>query len=141
MPTKKHSFIGRDSEYKHLGTVSFLAGMDHMTGEIISLVRDTHKNSDFIDFLKILDDKYDKVKWIKLVLDNHSAHTSKETRMCFKATLGRFEIVFTPQTRFMAQYDRKLLWQVCPCVPERHSRKNKRLIGSTNLSVYERNKR
>lgn len=42
--------------------------------------RDTHKSSDFVDFLNILDDKYDKEKKIKIVLDNHSSHTLKETR-------------------------------------------------------------
>ncbi len=97
MPTKKHGFVGRDSEYKRLGTVSLLAGMDLMTGEIIPLVRDTHKSSDFVDFLKILDDKYDKAKKIKIVLDNHSAHTSKETRRYLEQHPGRFEFVFTPK--------------------------------------------
>ena len=42
------------------GTESLLAGMDPMTGEFISLVRNTHKSSDVIDFQKLLDDKYDK---------------------------------------------------------------------------------
>ena len=97
MPTKKHGFVGRDSEYKRLGTVSLLAGMDLMTGEIIPLVRDTHKSSDFVDFLKILDFKYDKAKKIKLVLDNHSVHTSKETRRYLEQHPGRFEFVFTPK--------------------------------------------
>lgn len=97
MPTEKHGFVGRDSEYKRLGTVSLLAGMDLMTGEIIPLVRDTHKSSDFVDFLKILDDKYDKARKIRIVLDNHSAHTSKETRSYLEEHPGRFEFVFTPK--------------------------------------------
>lgn len=96
-PTLKHGFVGRDSEYKRLGTVSLLAGMDLMTGEIISLVRDSHKSSDFVDFLKILDEKYDKDKKIKIVLDNHSAHASKETRRYLEQHPGRFEFVFTPK--------------------------------------------
>lgn len=96
-PTKKHGFVGRDSEYKRLGTVSLLAGMDLMTGEIISLVRDRHKSSDFVDFLKILDEKYSKDKKIKIVLDNHSAHSSKETRRYLEQHPGRFEFVFTPK--------------------------------------------
>lgn len=73
LPNREHGFIGRDSEYKRLGTVSLLAGMDLYTGEIIPLVRDTHKSADFIDFLKILDEKYDKDLKIRIVLDNHSA--------------------------------------------------------------------
>lgn len=96
-PTYAHGFVGRDSEYKRLGTVSLLAGMDLLTGEIIPLVRESHKSSDFIEFLKILGDKYDKSKKIRIVLDNHSAHTSKETRAYLVDHPGRFEFVFTPK--------------------------------------------
>lgn len=96
-PTMEHGFVGRDSEYRRFGTVSLLAGMDLITGEIIPLVRDTHKSADFIDFLKILDGKYDKAKKIKIVLDNHSAHTSKETRKYLEQHPGRFEFIFTPK--------------------------------------------
>ena len=69
-----------------------------MTGEAIPLVRDTHKSSDFIDFLRILDEKYPQGDVIRLILDNHSAHTSKETKN-FLATLpeSRFQFVFTPK--------------------------------------------
>ena len=96
-PTLKHGFVGRDSEYKRLGTVSLLAGMDLMTGEIIPLVRETHKSADFVAFLTLLDEKYDKGKKIKVVLDNHSAHTSKETRKYLEEHPGRFEFIFTPK--------------------------------------------
>lgn len=97
MPTSEHGFVGRDSEYRRLGTVSLLAGMDLMTGEIIPLVRDSHKSSDFVDFLTLLDEKYSKDKKIKIVLDNHSAHTSKETRKYLEEHPGRFEFIFTPK--------------------------------------------
>jgi transposase len=96
-PTMKHGFVGRDSEYRRLGTVSLLAGMDLMTGEIIPLVRETHKSADFVAFLTLLDEKYEKSKKIKVVLDNHSAHTSKETRKYLEERPGRFEFIFTPK--------------------------------------------
>jgi transposase len=96
-PTLKHGFVGRDSEYRRLGTVSLLAGMDLITGEIIPLVRDSHKSADFVAFLTLLDEKYGKDKKIKIVLDNHSAHTSKETRKYLEEHPGRFEFIFTPK--------------------------------------------
>ncbi len=88
----------RDYEYKRLGTVSLLAGIDLLTGEAIPLVSDTHKSSDFVRFLKILDLKYPEQDTIRIILDNHSAHTSKETK-AFLATMPewRFEFVFTPK--------------------------------------------
>lgn len=96
-PTAEHGCVGRDYEYKRLGTVSLLAGLNLITGEIIPLIRDTHKSSDFIDFLKIVDEKYADAERIRIVLDNHSAHTSKETRKYLADCPGRFEFVFTPK--------------------------------------------
>jgi transposase len=97
LPSGDHGFIARDSEYKRMGTVSLLAGMDLLTGEIMPLVRDTHKSSDFIDLLKLLDSKYDKRDKIRLILDNHVIHTSKETRKYLDSVPRRFEFVFTPK--------------------------------------------
>lgn len=97
-PTGDNGEVYRDYEYKRLGTVSLLAGIDLLTGEAIPLVRDTHKSSDFIDFLKILDKKYPSQDTIRIILDNHSAHTSKETKR-FLATMPKdcFAFVFTPK--------------------------------------------
>mgnify|MGYP002813846651 CR=1 FL=1 len=71
--------------------------MDLITGEIIPLVRETHKSADFVDFLQILDKKYHEDKRIRIILDNHSAHTSRETRGYLEQHPGRFEFVFTPK--------------------------------------------
>lgn len=97
-PTSEHGEVYRDAEYKRQGTLSLLAGIDLLTGEAIPLVSETHKSSDFIEFLKILDKKYPSQDTIRIILDNHSAHTSKETRR-FLDTMpkGRFKFVFTPK--------------------------------------------
>lgn len=97
-PTAENGEVYRDAEYKRLGTLSLLAGIDLLTGEAIPLVSETHKSSDFIEFLKILDKKYPSQDTIRIILDNHSAHTSKETQR-FLDTMpqGRFEFVFTPK--------------------------------------------
>jgi transposase len=96
LPTEQHGFIARDSEYKRLGTISLLAGIDLLTGEIIPQISDTHKSADFIAFLKVLDQKYDPADKIRIILDNHSIHTSKETRKYLETVPDRFEFVFTP---------------------------------------------
>lgn len=67
------------------------------TGKAFPLVSETHKSSDFIAFLKMLDQKYPEGDKIRLVLDNHSAHTSKETKTFLATMPGRFEFVFTPK--------------------------------------------
>ena len=94
--TEKTSTIMRDYEYKRLGTLSLLAAIDLLTGEAIPLVSETHKSCDFVSFLKILDNKYPKNVKLRLILDNHSAHTSAETQEYLNTIPGRFEFVFTP---------------------------------------------
>jgi len=93
----KHSTLSRDYEYKRLGTVSLLAGIDLHTGNVIPLVCDRHRSKEFIEFLTELDNSYPKDWKIRLVLDNHSSHTSKETQKYLKTTPNRFEFVFTPK--------------------------------------------
>lgn len=86
----------RDYEYKRLGTVSLLAGLDLHSGLVTETVSNTHKSSDFIVFLKKLDATYPPHQRIRLVLDNHSAHTSRETRKYLETVPQRFVFVFTP---------------------------------------------
>jgi hypothetical protein len=70
----------RDHEYKRHGTLSLLAGIDLLTGKVHALVRDRHRSRELIEFLKLLDTAYPASTAIKLILDIHSAHISRETR-------------------------------------------------------------
>lgn len=95
-PKRGHGEIMRDYEYKRLGTLSLLAGIDLYTGEAIPLVSESHTSKDYTDFLKLLDAKYPVGDKIRLVLDNLRVHKSKETRTYLATVPGRFEFVFTP---------------------------------------------
>ena len=97
MPDEKHPTISRDYEYKRLGTVSLLAGLDLQTGEAIPLVCEKHSSKEYIEFLKLLDAKYPKGDKIRLILDNLKVHTSEETRKYLATVPERFEFVFTPK--------------------------------------------
>ena len=97
MPDEKHPTISRDYVYKRLGTLSLLAAIDLQTGEAIPLVRDKHSSKEYIEFLKLLDDKYPKEDKIRIVLDNLKVHTSETTRKYLATVPGRFEFVFTPK--------------------------------------------
>jgi transposase len=94
----RHATFARDYEYKRHGTVSLLAGIDLITGQVHALVKDRHRSREFIEFLKLLDAAYPTHTAIKLILDNHSAHISKETKAWLaKQPVGRFEFTFTPK--------------------------------------------
>jgi transposase len=88
---------GRDYEYVRHGTLSLLAGIDLHDGTVCAHISKTHKSSDFIVFLQKLDAYYPRRLKIRLVPDNHSAHTSKETREFLSTMPNRFEFVFTPK--------------------------------------------
>ena len=75
-----HPSFARDFEYKRHGTLSLLAGIDLLTGKVHALVKDRHRSREFVEFLKLLDAAYPADTAIKLILDNHSAHISKETK-------------------------------------------------------------
>jgi transposase len=93
----KHSTVGRDHEYIRHGTLSLLAGIDLVSGEVLGLVRKLHRSAEFIEFLKLADAHYPAAARIRLVLDNHSAHISKETRAFLGTRPNRFEFTFTPK--------------------------------------------
>jgi transposase len=93
-----HATFARDYEYKRHGTVSLLAGIDLLTGAVHALVKDRHRSREFIEFLKLLDAAYPTYTAIRLILDNHSAHISKETKAWLaEQPAGRFDFTFTPK--------------------------------------------
>jgi transposase len=93
-----HATFARDHEYKRHGTLSLLAGIDLLTGKVHALVKDRHRSREFIEFLKLLDTVYPARTKIKLILDNHSAHVSRETTAWLATRpAGRFEFTFTPK--------------------------------------------
>lgn len=96
-PTENTGCVYRDYEYKRLGTLSLLAGIDLLTGQAVPVVSETHKSSDFICLLKKFDEIYPEGDIIRIICDNHSAHSSKEVQN-YLATRpeGRFVFVFTP---------------------------------------------
>ena len=93
-----HPTFARDHEYKRHGTVSLLAGIDLLSGQVHALVRDRHRSREFVEFLKLLNAAYPITTVIHLILDNHSAHISKETKAWLAAQPdGRFKFTFTPK--------------------------------------------
>jgi len=92
----KRSRLMRDYEYKRLGTVSILAALDLHSGHVTAQVHDRHRSREFISLLKELDTYYPAESTIRIILDNHSAHISKETMKYLASRPGRFVYVHTP---------------------------------------------
>jgi transposase len=93
----KYNSMGRDYEYKRLGTLSILGALDLHNGKMIAQVHDRHRSREFIELLKELDTTYPQESTIRIILDNHSAHVSKETMKYLASRPNRFVYVHTPK--------------------------------------------
>ena len=93
----KHPKIGRDHEYERLGTCSILAALDLQDGHITARVEDRHRSVEFTSLLSDLDARYPPECTIRIILDNHSAHLSKETQAFLSKHPNRFQYVLTPK--------------------------------------------
>ena len=93
----EYATVQRDYEYKRLGTVTLCAAVDLTTGVVHYAVTDRHRSREFITFLRTLDAAYPADLLIWVLLDNHSAHRSRETRRFKDTYASRFKFVFTPK--------------------------------------------
>jgi transposase len=138
-----HATFARDHEYRRHGTLSLLAGIDLLTGKVHALVRDRHRSREFIEFLKLLDAAYPAHTAIKLILDNHSAHISRETRTWLAARPHRrFEFTFTPKhgswlnlvEGFFSKFARSVLRHIR--VASKHELKERIMAAINDVNRY-----
>lgn len=93
----EHGCWGRDHEYVRHGTMSLMAAIDLVSGQVHGQVVERHRSREFVEFLELLNAHYKPEMRIRVILDNHSAHISKETRAYLSTVPNRFEFVFTPK--------------------------------------------
>jgi transposase len=93
----QHPEVGRDHEYVRWGTASILAALDLLDGHVTARVERRHRSIEFIGLLQDLDARYPPGVTLRLILDNHSAHTSRETRAYLATRPNRFKYVHTPK--------------------------------------------
>lgn len=137
----KHASHLRDYEYVRLGTVSLLAGLDLHTGNIFETVSDTHTSADFITFLKKLEAAYAEHQTIRLVLDNHSAHISKETRSYFGNRTAAFHFCVYAEARLVAEPDRDPIQQDDAQHAARDPRREQARTHRPDSSILQRDQR
>ena len=136
----KHSAVGRDYEYERLGTLSILAGIDLHCGYIHAKVEERHRSREFIGLLRDLDEHYPADCRIRIILDNHSAHISKETMAWLATRPGRFEYVHTPKhgswlniiETVFSKMTRTFLRKIC--VTSKQELKDRILLGINEIN-------
>jgi transposase len=135
----KYSGWARDYEYKRLGTVSILAALDLQDGHITCQVHDKHRSQEFVELLKALDSYYAEDLKIRIILDNHSAHISKETMGYLKSRPNRFIYVHTPKHGSWLNIVETFIWKGGKNFPERHTGKKQRRAQEENPIGRTRN--
>ena len=93
----QHSTQSRDHEYRRMGTASILAALDLQDGHVTARVEHRHRSHEFVQLLEDLNAHYPEGAVIRVILDNHSAHISKETRRYLASKPNRFRYVHTPK--------------------------------------------
>src|SRR6266436_2007952 len=138
-----HATFARDHEYKRHGTLSLLAGIDLLTGKVHAVVKDRHRSREFIELLRLIDAAYPPNTAIKLILDNHSAHISRETRTWLATRpVGRFELTFTPNhvswrnliEGFFSKFARSVLRHIR--VASKHELKQRIMAGIDDVNRH-----
>ena len=95
-PGVRGGAVTRDHERRRRGTPALLAGIDLQNGTAGGVVRERHRSRESVELPGALDAKYPEGHAMRLVLDNHPVHRSRETRAWLEGHPGRFEMVPAP---------------------------------------------
>jgi transposase len=85
----------RDFEYRRHGTVSLMAAMNVVDGNVLANIIERNDSVTFIKFLTEIDQTVPRHLDVHLVMDNGSSHTSKDTKAWLRAH-PRFHVHHTP---------------------------------------------
>ena len=85
----------QEFEYVRHGTVSLMAAMNVVNGDVYGKIIERNDSETFIAFLSEIDERTPEHLSIHLIMDNGSSHTSKATR-AWLAAHPRFKVTHTP---------------------------------------------
>jgi transposase len=72
------------------------AALDVISGKVIGSCTQRQRQQEYIEFLKLVDNRSPKGKVLHLILDNASSHRTKSVREYLGARAGRFVVQHTP---------------------------------------------
>ena len=80
LPLAPSQIGSRTHDYKRNGTTSLYAAFNILTGRVIGKVAMRTRAKEFLSFLRQIDRQHPNGKELHIILDNHSAHKTKEIR-------------------------------------------------------------
>jgi transposase len=95
LPVGKDFPEGRPHEYKRNGTIDLFAALETLTGDVVVQFHRRHRHQEFLSFLSLLDREAAKGYEVHVIVDNLSAHLTKEVERWLHAH-PRFHLHLTP---------------------------------------------
>jgi transposase len=114
LPMKKGRAGTMTHDYKRNGTTTLFAALNMLDGSVIGTCMPRHRHSEFLRFLKLIDQKTSAAFDLHLILDNYATHKTPAVQRWLKRH-PRFHLHFTPTSaswlnmveRFFAEITRK----------------------------------
>lgn len=82
-------------DYRRYGTTTLFAALDVATGKVIGKIKRRHRSSDFISFLRHIDQVVPEDLEVHLILDNYGTHKTTKVKQ-WMLRHPRFHCHFTP---------------------------------------------
>lgn len=95
LPMRVGEVERRTHDYDRHGTLSLFAALNVATGEVIGRTHQRHRSSEFVAFLREIDNHVDDALDAHIVLDNYATHKTPAVKR-FLAKRPRFHLHFTP---------------------------------------------
>jgi transposase len=95
LPMKKGRAGTMTHDYKRHGTTTLFAALNILTGVLLFKCMPRHRNSEFLQFLRLIDRSIDKGKKIHLIVDNYGTHKHENVRAWLEKN-PRFTLHFIP---------------------------------------------
>lgn len=118
LPLSSGRIGSRTHDYKRNGTTSLYAAFNILTGRVIGKVAARTRSKEFLSFLRQIDRRHPKGFDLHIILDNHSAHKTKEV-MTWLEKRPYIHFHFTPTSSswlnavegWFAQLERRALYR------------------------------
>jgi len=118
LPLSSGNIGSRTHDYKRNGTTSLYAAFNILTGRVIGKVAARTRSKEFLSFLRQIDRRHPKHLDLHIILDNHSAHKTKEV-MTWLEKRPHIHFHFTPTSSswlnavegWFAQLERRALYR------------------------------
>jgi len=83
-------------DYVRHGITNLYAALNVVSGKVIAALSDRHRQTEYIEFLDLVDRRTHQKKVLHLIVDNASTHKTQAVQEFLQARPGRFVVHFTP---------------------------------------------